>query len=320
MRAGFGDAVMLAIAFAAVVASAAAPPVETFVEIPGPLKGTQLAPAAGAKAPVAVILPGSGPTDRNGDSPLGVKGSIYRQLAEGLAAKGVTTVRVDKRGQFASGAAAADGNKVFIGDLAADANAWAADLKKRTGAPCVWLIGHSEGALVAQVAVQTGKDLCGLVLISGAGEKLGDILRRQLKAGLPPGPMLDQSLDNVTTLEAGRDVDASNVPPGLQMLFGPQVQPFLKAMFSYDPAQLLKAYKGPVLIVQGKADLQVPADSAERLKAAKPEATLVLLEGVNHVLKPAPADRAGNIATYSDPSLLVAPAVPEAIATFINAH
>jgi len=312
---------MLAIAFAAALAATtAAPPVETFVDIPGPLKGTQLAPAAGAKAPVAVILPGSGPTDRDGDSPLGVKGSIYRQLAEGLAAKGVTTVRIDKRGQFASGGAAADGNRVFIADLAADANAWAADLKKRTGAPCVWLIGHSEGALVAEVAAQTGQDLCGLVLVSGAGEKFGDILRRQLKAGLPPGALLDQTLANVDALEAGRDVDAANMPPGLQMLFAPQVQPFLKATFAYDPAQLLKAYKGPVLIVQGKTDLQIPPGSAERLKAAKPDATLVELEGVNHVLKSAPADRAGNLATYSDPALPLAPGIPEAIAGFIKAH
>ncbi|HJV41128.1 alpha/beta hydrolase [Caulobacter sp.] len=312
---------MLAIAFAAALAATpAAPPVETFVEIPGPLKGTQLAPAAGAKAPVAVILPGSGPTDRDGNSPLGVKGAIYRQLAEGLAARGVTTVRIDKRGQFASGAAATDGNRVFIADLAADANAWAADLKKRTGAPCVWLIGHSEGALVAEVAGQTGQDLCGLVLVSAAGEKFGDILRRQLKAGLPPGALLDQTLDNVAALEAGRDVDASAMPPGLQMLFAPQVQPFLKATFAYDPTQLLKAYKGPVLIVQGKTDIQVPTDSAERLKATQPDATLVELEGVNHVLKSAPADRAANVATYSDPSLPLAPAVPEAIAAFIKTH
>ncbi len=311
---------MLAIALAAVLSATAAAPVETFVEIPGPLKGTQLAPASGAKAPVALILPGSGPTDRDGNNPLGVKASTYRLLAEGLAAQGVTTVRVDKRGQFASGAAAADGNKVFIADLATDANAWAADLKKRTGAPCVWLIGHSEGALVAEVAGQTGKDLCGLVLVSGSGEKLGDTLRRQLKAVVPAGPILDQSLADIDTLEAGRDVDASSLPPGLQRLFAPQVQPFLKAVFAYDPTALAKTYKGPMLIVQGANDLQITPDNAKRLKAARPDATVVELEGVNHVLKVAPIDRAGNMATYADPSLPLAPNVAEAIAGFIKAH
>lgn len=312
---------MLALAFAAaLVSTAAAPPVETFVEIPGPLKGTQLAPAAGAKAPAALILPGSGPTDRDGNSPLGVKGSTYRLLAEGLAAQGVTTVRMDKRGMFASGAAAADPNRVFIADLATDANAWAADLKTRTGAPCVWLIGHSEGALVAEVAGQTGKDLCGLVLVSGAGERLSDTLRRQLKAGIPAGPLLDQSLKNVAALESGGEVDTSGLPQGLQMLFLPQVQPFLKAIFAYDPPALLKTYKGPVLIVQGKTDIQVLPADAEKLKAARPDATLVELDGVNHLLKVAPLDRAANVATYADPSLPLAPGVAETIAGFIKAH
>jgi pimeloyl-ACP methyl ester carboxylesterase len=312
---------MLALAFAAALAAtAAAPPVETLVEIPGPLKGTQLAPAAGAKAPVALILPGSGPTDRDGNSPLGVKGSTYRLLAEGLAAQGVTTVRMDKRGMFASGPAAADANRVLIADLATDANAWAADLRKRTGAPCVWLIGHSEGALVAEVAGQTGKDLCGLVLVSGAGERLSDTLRRQLKAGVPAGPLLDQSLKNIAALETGGDVDAAGLPPGLQMLFTPQVQPFLRAVFAYDPPALLKAYKGPVLIVQGKTDIQILPADAEKLKAARPDATLVELDGVNHLLKIAPLDRAANAATYADPTLPLAPGVAETIAGFIKAH
>lgn len=310
---------MLAIVLAAALA-ASATPVETFVEIPGPLKGTQLTPQAGAKGPAAVILPGSGPTDRDGNNPMGVKGSTYRLLAESLAAKGVTTVRIDKRGQFASAGAAADGNKVFIADLAADANAWAADLKKRTGAPCVWLIGHSEGAMVAEVAAQTGKDLCGLVLVSAPGEKAGDTIRHQLKAGLPAGPMLDKSLANLDAIETGGTVDAEGLPPSLQSLFAPQVRDYLKSMFSYDPVALIKSYKGRVLLVHGKTDLQVPVGHAERLKAAKPDAMLVEIDGANHVLKVAPADRAGNMATYADPSLPLAPGIAEAIADFIKAR
>jgi len=309
---------MLAIAFAALLAASA--PLETYVQLPGPLKGTQLAPASGAKAPAALILPGSGPTDRDGNSPLGVKGSTYRLLAEGLAAEGVTTVRMDKRGLFASGAAAADPNRVFIADLATDANAWAADLKTRVGAPCVWLIGHSEGALVAEVAARSGKDLCGLVLVSGPGESMADTLRAQLKANPANAPILPQALATIDALEAGRDVDVSGLHPALQQLFAPQVQAFEKAAFAYQPAGLLKAYKGPVLIVQGTTDIQVLPADAQKLKAAKPDATLVLLDGVNHLLKVAPADRAANVATYSDPSLALAPGVAKTIADFIKAH
>jgi pimeloyl-ACP methyl ester carboxylesterase len=309
---------LLATALAAATPALAAK--ETFVEIAGPLKGTQLAPDSGAKAPAAIILPGSGPTDRDGDSPLGVKASTYRLLAESLAAQGVTTVRIDKRGQFASGGAATDGDRVMIADLAADANAWAADLKRRIGAPCVWLIGHSEGALVAEVAAQSGKDLCGLVLVSGAGRKFGDVLRAQLKANPANAPIVPQALAAIDTLEAGHDVDTTGMNPGLLPLFGAPVQPLVRALLSYDPAALLKAYKGPALIVQGTTDLQIGLVDAERLKAAKPDAALVTLDGVNHVLKVAPASRPANIATYADPSLPLAPGVAEAIADFLKAR
>jgi pimeloyl-ACP methyl ester carboxylesterase len=94
----------------------------------------------------------------------------------------------------------------------------------------------------------------------------------------------------------------------------------MKSAFAYDPPTLLKAYKGPVLIVQGKTDIQITPDNAATLKAAKPDAVLVELDGVNHVLKVAPLDRPGNMAAYSDPSLPLAPGVAEAIAGFIKTH
>ena len=56
------------------------------------------------------------------------------------------------------------------------------------------------------------------------------------------------------------------------------------------------------------------------LKAAQPKATLTILNGVNHLLKDAPADRAANLATYADPTLPLSPRVAPAIAGFIKAH
>ena len=92
-------------------ALAAAPPVERQLTAPGPLAplaGTLL--DAGKRAPVVIIIPGSGPTDRDGNQPLGVTSSSLRMLAQGLAARGVTTVRIDKRGMFGSKAAIANPN------------------------------------------------------------------------------------------------------------------------------------------------------------------------------------------------------------------
>lgn len=316
---------ILAAALAALAPAAAfaAAPVETFVEIPGgpgPLKGTMLAPADGPRSPAVLILAGSGPTDRDGINPLGVKAPTYRQIAEGLAAQGVTSLRVDKRGMFASGLAAADPNAVTVVDLAADAHSWAVKLKADTGAPCVWLLGHSEGSLVALIAAQNPRDICGLILVAAPGRRLSDVLREQLKANPANAPLLPQALPAIDALEAGKTVDTTGMHPALLGLFRPNIQHFLMVMFQQDPAKLAAAYKGPVLILQGDADIQVQVTDANLLKAAQPAATLVILPGVNHTLRLGTRDRAETQANYADPSLSLAPGVVDAIAAFVKAR
>src|SRR5438270_7894540 len=109
---------------------------------------------AGPHAPLVLIIPGSGPTDRDGNNPMGVAAAPYRLLAEALAERGVTTVRIDKRGMFGSKPAIADGNAVTIADYASDVRSWVQAAREHTGASCVWVLGHSEGGLVALAAGQ----------------------------------------------------------------------------------------------------------------------------------------------------------------------
>lgn len=302
------------------LAATVSPPLQTFLEAPGPaglLKGTMLVPASGA-TPIMLVVPGSGPTDRDGNNPLGVKASTYRLLVEGLAARGIGTVRIDKRGMFASSAAVADANAVTIDDYVTDVEAWIAVIRKQTGAPCVWVLGHSEGGLVALAAAQKAADICGLVLVSTAGRALGEVLREQLRSNPANAPILAQATSAIDALEAGKRVDVTRMHPALQGLFSPQVQGFLISMFSYDPAKLIATVRKPVLILQGKRDMQVSVADAERLKQAAPEAKLVLLDDTNHVLKMVTSDdRRANGATYADPSLPLAPGVVDAIAGFV---
>ena len=302
------------------VAATVSPPLQTYLEAPGPaglLKGTMLVPASGA-TPIMLVVPGSGPTDRDGNNPLGVKASTYRLLAEGLAARGIGTVRIDKRGMFASSAAVADANAVTIDDYVTDVEAWIAVIRKQTGAPCVWVLGHSEGGLVPLAAAQKAADICGLVLVSTAGRALGEVLREQLRSNPANAPILAQATSTIDALEAGKRVDVTRMHPALQGLFSPQVQAFLISMFSYDPAKLIATVRKPVLILQGKRDMQVSVADAERLKQAAPEAKLVLLDDTNHVLKTVTSDdRRANGATYADPSLPLAPGVVDAIAGFV---
>jgi uncharacterized protein len=305
---------------AAALAAANAAPVQSYVEAPGPmgpLKGTMLAPASG-RAPMILVIPGSGPTDRDGNNPFGLKAASYKLLAEDLAARGIGTVRIDKRGMFASSMAVADANAVTIDDYVTDVGAWIASIRKQTGVPCVWVLGHSEGGLVALAAAQKVPDICGLVLISAPGQPLGEVLRLQLRANPANAPVLDQAMAAIDSLEAGKHVDVTGMNPALMPLFAPQIQGFLISVFSYDPARLISTITKPVLILQGERDLQVSVADAERLKQAAPQAKLVLLPNTNHVLKTVTTDdRRANSATYADPSLPLAPGVVDAVANFV---
>ena len=292
-------------------------PVSTPLELastPAALHGTLLTPDGQTRA-AAVILPGSGPTDRDGNSgQFGIRASTYRLLAEGLAERGVATLRIDKRGIAGSAAAATSEADLRFNAYADDARAWAAEAAAKTGQPCAWLIGHSEGALVALAAVADHNDkICGLVLLSGAGRPAGVVLREQLAA--LPETLKTRAYEVLTELEAGRTV--ADPPAELAAFFRPSVQPYLISWLTLDPAQLAAAYDGSIFIGQGTTDIQVSVADAEAIKAAQPRATLVVWDGVNHVLKTAPADRVANVATYMDPALPLAPGVVEAVAGFV---
>jgi fermentation-respiration switch protein FrsA (DUF1100 family) len=100
-------------------------------------------------------------------------------------------------------------------------------------------------------------------------------------------------------------------------LFRPDIQPYVASWLRLNPAAELAAVTVPVLIVNGTTDIQVPAEQAALLHVAQPAARVALIEGMNHILKLAPAERSGNIATYSNPALPLAPGLVDAVAGFL---
>ena len=288
---------------------------------PGPegdLSGTLIAPAEGES--LVLIVPGSGPTDRDGNSPMGITSASYRLLAEALAEKGIGSLRIDKRGMFGSKAAIPDANDVTIAAYAADVQAWAKVARAETGAECVWILGHSEGGLVALEAVQDDQGICGVLLVASVGRPFGTILREQLKANPANAIILEQAFSAIDRLETGERVNTTNLHPGLQGLFNRDVQGFLIDAMSRDPAKLAENAKVPMLVVAGGKDIQTSVTDAKVLAEVRPDAMLVVIDDMNHVLKAVEGDtRAANLAAYSDSSLPIHPDLVDAVAAFVSA-
>ncbi len=283
----------------------------------GALGGLLLAPTDTEIGPILLIIPGSGPTDRDGNSPLGIRAATYRLMAEDLARQGIASLRIDKRGLFSSAVATQNANDVTIADYVDDIGHWI-DRIHRLGSSSIFLAGHSEGGLVA-LAAAAGKPVAGIVLLASPGRKFGDILTSQLQSNPANTALLPEAMAAIEALSAQRRVDDSILHPALRPIFRADVQRYLMDLFTYDPIVLLRQIAVPVLVLQGTRDLQIGTEDALALAAVRSNIELLLLPEVNHVLKTVTQDdRASNLATYGDPDLPISSAVADAVAAFIR--
>ncbi|MGY0693455.1 alpha/beta hydrolase [Virgibacillus sp. FSP13] len=282
----------------------------------GVLYGSILVPKKGEKFPAALIIPGSGPTDRNGNSPgLPGKNNSLKLLAEGLAKNGIASLRYDKRGAGKNTQAVIAEEDMRFDQFVTDAKQWIAKLEKDDRFTDVIVIGHSQGSLVGMMAAENS-GVSAFISLAGAGRSIDQVLTEQLKT--LPDNLYKQSQ---TILEQLKDEKIVNsVSDELLSIFRPSVQPFLISWMKYNPTEEIKQLDIPTLIVNGKNDLQVSVDDAKRLAEAKPDAKILLIDKMNHVLKEAPADREGNMAAYSDPSLPLADGFMEGIIGFLGEH
>ena len=270
---------------------------------------------AGDNTPIIVIVPGSGPTDRDSNNSQ-MKNNALKFLAQGLADNNISSIRVDKRGMFAS-TDAGDANAVTVDIYAEDYRRWAQEAIKLSGQDCAYLLGHSEGGLMVTAAALEQDNICGVITVAAPGRRLSDVLREQLKANPANGFLLKDAEAAISALEKGERVDVTELNPLLKPLFYPAVQDFLISVFAADPAQMLAQVSAPALVIQGEHDIQVSTEDAKRLSETS-SAKLVLIPGMNHVLKPAPKNRIMNAMSYNSPDKPIDPAVTKAIVKFIS--
>ena len=279
------------------------------------LYGSFLRPAKNSY-PAVLILPEAG-ADRNGNS-VGqeVKPDTYRELAEALAAKGIASVRIDKRGIGQSAKAIGREDDLRFDTYVDDAVRWIKFLQAQPHVGCVAVFGHSESAMVAALAAKKVK-VCAIIEASGASRPFAAVLAAQLKTSFDAGRMAkedyDQAVKILDQLTAGKPV--AEPPKKLEPLFRKSVQPYLISWLNVSPVDALKT-NTPVLILQGSSDVELNSDDPRRLSVSPKNVRVVMVSGADHDLK-IKAATTSKTGVDENPHPL-SPQVAPAIQTFLD--
>jgi uncharacterized protein len=281
-----------------------------------------IGPASGF--PAALLIAGSGPTDRNGNS-AELAGSVdtLQAVADWLSTDGVASLRYDKlgSGQTGIGPYASDPDSIGIGVFNTEATAALTFLAAQSGVDRSRLavVGHSEGALFALLLAtgNAGKapPVHALVLLEPLSRRYLDVITEQItaqlaaqqQAGKITAALEAQVLATVATavqsLRTSGKV-AAGLPYGIDTLLSPATALFLSQTDKYDPAQLASrlGVGFPVLVSCSNDDVQVSCTDVDHLvgglTSGHAATDFVQLTGVDHVLK---QDTSLTAANYGSP-------------------
>ncbi|MEQ3655122.1 MAG: alpha/beta fold hydrolase [Dokdonia sp.] len=273
--------------------------------------GTLLKPATPTST-LAIIISGSGATDRDGNSQMARNNSL-KKLAKGLAAQGIASFRYDKRVLTLMRKGALQEEKLVFDDFVSDAVAAAQFFIDRDQYDKIYFIGHSQGALVATIAAQKVA-IDGVVSLSGAGQSIDQTIISQIELQMPD--LKENAIAAFNTLK--EDGSVKDFSPALASIFRAEVQPFMASWMQYNPRREIRKLKVPTLIISGTKDLQVAVSEAQLLKKAKPDAELILIEGMNHVLVFIEGDDLENSKSYNQTSRSLSPELLTQLSSFLK--
>lgn len=275
------------------------------------IDGTLLIPDTLKTQPLAIIIGGSGPVDRNGNQQM-MKNNSLKFLAEGLYEKNIATFRYDKRIVKQMKNRSLNEKNIHFGDFIEDAVAVLEYFKNDRRFSKIYIIGHSQGSLVGMVAAQEGAN--GFVSLAGAGQEIDDVIVAQL-ATQSPG-LEDNARMAFDDLRANGV--SYNYSPALSSIFRKEIQPFIFSWMQFNPQEEIVKLQIPVLIINGDKDIQVQISEAELLKAAKPDADYKIIKNMNHIFKEVEGNDLENSKTYNQYNIPVMPELIDTVAEFLK--
>ena len=277
------------------------------------LYGTLTMPEEEDVKTICVIVPGSGPTDRDGNNVYGIQTNAYRLLAEALAEKGIASFRYDKRGAGKSVVENLKEEEMVFETNVKDLKSIINNLRGMNKFEKIFLIGHSEGSLVSILCAKEEK-IDGIISVAGVGKNAGDLFIDQIQMQMAK-PIVKETKKIVKTLRKGKV--EKNIPPILQSVFRDSVQPYLISWFKYEPRKEIATLNIPVLVLHGTVDHQVAIENAKLLGSAKKGTKVVIIEKMTHTIKEVEKEE-DEFKTYSDPSYSIPKALINEIVTFVK--
>ncbi|WP_439132786.1 alpha/beta hydrolase [Polaribacter sp.] len=237
------------------------------IQLPGTLSFSD------EKQPLVIWVHGSGSVNRDGNQPQYIK-----QFRQEINKKGIAFFSYDKRTANPKNVSFIQEDGIYFSDFVSDIKEVVNHFKNDERFTEIILVGHSQGSLIAMLAL---KNVDKYISIAGAGETIDKTLIRQITAQSAEfGKLTEQHLKELK--ETG---EIKEVNPNLISIFAPQNQPFLSSWIKINPVEEIKKVTIPTLLINGDKDIQVQVSDAQKLKEAKPDAQLVIIENMNHPLK-----------------------------------
>lgn len=231
---------------------------------------------------LAIIVPGSGDLDIDGNGAFNMGGSIYKQIGDRLNNEyQISILRYKKIKSNIISEKYIDN----IYDKKNTLNELVDFTKSKMNFDCVWLIGHSEGGVVSAMVASERNDICGIVLLAAPSIKLGEILRKQFRRPEFSASISEEADYVISSMESGVLVNEADMSPFMRLIFTKAVQKSMLSAINIDPIMYYKNVKQRALIIQGELDIQVEYEKSNDILNAIERSCLSIVPNVSHFLR-----------------------------------